>query len=321
MIFRKKKYCFNQDTLTFDEIKHDRNYRVKYILVVSSICIVFGSAFGYLLRSYVLSPKEMILTKRVSLLQQDMQQLWIKSKDYESMLQANFFASDNKYRTILGIDTLPLSMRYGGTGGSAEDEIITFNSDLDYQLEKQIDKLDIQLQIQRNSFSTIYEKTLEQTERWKRLPVIQPVAQYNVLYVSSYYGMRTDPFNHVDEQNHTGIDFVAEYGVNVYATADGTVTLSHFSRTGYGNEIVIDHAFGYSSRYAHLQEILVNEGTTVKRGQLIGKVGSSGRSTGPHLHYEVRYEHKAVNPIFYIENNLNPDDYQKIIALANDINQ
>ncbi|MBN1158586.1 MAG: M23 family metallopeptidase [Bacteroidales bacterium] len=146
---------------------------------------------------------------------------------------------------------------------------------------------------------------------------MQPVSKMDVLYISSYFGTRTDPFNHANEQVHSGIDFVAPSGVNVYATADGVVTLSRISRTGYGNEIIIDHSFGYSTRYAHLQELLVKTGDQVERGQLIGKLGSSGRSTGPHLHYEVRYENKAINPISYFEHNLSLDEYNEIILRAN----
>ncbi|MBN2480572.1 MAG: M23 family metallopeptidase [Bacteroidales bacterium] len=251
------------------------------------------------------------------MLTNEFQQLLDQTKNYESILESTYFNDDNLYRIILQLDTLPLTIRYGGTGGSSRDGINTLQSDISYQLERQIDKLDVQLQIQRNSFTTVYTKAVELSDRLKRLPAMQPVSKRDVLYISSYFGTRTDPFNHANEQIHTGIDFVAPLGVNVYATADGIVTLSQNSRTGYGNEIIIDHSFGYSTRYAHLLEILVKTGDQVKRGQLIGTLGSSGRSTGPHLHYEVRYENKAINPISFFEHNLSPDEYEEIIARAN----
>ncbi len=109
---------------------------------------------------------------------------------------------------------------------------------------------------------------------------------------------------------------MAAEGKDVYATGDGTVTLVQESRIGYGNEIFIDHGFGFGSRYAHLSQILVKEGQNVKRGQLIGKVGESGRATGPHLHYEVLYENKPVNPSFYFDNSLSVEEYQRILKLA-----
>jgi len=127
--------------------------------------------------------------------------------------------------------------------------------------------------------------------------------------------VRSDPF--LDQKGvHCGLDFVAPIGTNVYATGDGTVTFQQISRTGYGNEIVIDHAFGFGSRYDHLDQILVSLGQKIKRGQLIGKVGRSGRSTGPHLHYEVLYEGKPVNPAFYFDSSLTSDEYLEILKLA-----
>jgi murein DD-endopeptidase MepM/ murein hydrolase activator NlpD len=212
------------------------------------------------------------------------------------ILQSSYFPADNIYRTILNIDTIPLSMRYGGTGGSAAVNGLVAEDNISSRLRKQIDKLNVQIQLQRLSFQNVLDKALERELMLKCLPAIQPISISDVKYISSYFGSRTDPFNHEGQQIHAGIDFVAVYGVNVYATGNGIVTLCQNSRTGYGNEVVVDHAFGYSSRYAHLQEMLVEEGDEVKRGQIIGKVGSSGRSTGPHLHYEVRFENKAVDP-------------------------
>ena len=152
----------------------------------------------------------------------------------------------------------------------------------------------------------------------KHMPAIMPVAQNDLFMISTDFGMRTDPFNHV-EQLHTGLDFVAPTGKNVYATGDGTVTFMQLSRTGYGNEIVIDHAFGFGSRYAHLDTILVTGGQKVKRGQLIGRVGASGRTTGPHLHYEVLYENRPVNPEYYFDNGLSTDEYRQILNQASGV--
>ncbi len=319
MIYRKKKYYYNPDTLKFEEIRYDKRYRTKRILSISFVSFIFLIASGYLFNYYLYSPETFILKKKTSFLESKLHDLWDQSKTYETLLESDYFKNDNLYRTILELDTLPYSIRYGGTGGSAEDEIITFNSDINHRLEQQIEKLRVQLQIQRNSFVTVYNKAVEHNERLRCLPAIQPVSKGDVFYISSYFGTRTDPFDHEGEEIHTGIDFVAPFGANVYSTAEGTVTLSQFSRTGYGNEIVINHSFGFSTRYAHLEEILVKTGDKVKRGQLIGKVGSSGRSTGPHLHYEVRLENKPINPISYFEHNLNPDEYEEIIAIANNL--
>lgn len=318
MIIRKKKYYYNPDTLAFDEIRHDKKYRVRYFFFYAAILVVFTGISGTILNHVLGSPETYFLERKVSSLSAQLNGLFERSEGVEETLYSTTFENDNLYRTILGLDTLPLSMRTGGTGGSAGEGSDQIHSSLGLKLEAQVEKLQVQLLIQDNSFVTVYDKALEHIERLRHLPAIQPVHFKNVLYISSYFGVRTDPFNHEDEELHTGLDFVAAYGTNVYATADGTVTLCKISRTvGYGNEVVINHSFGYSTRYAHLQEIIVNEGDIVKRGQLIGKVGSSGRSTGPHLHYEVRLEKKAVNPISYYATNLTSNEYEEITAMAN----
>jgi murein DD-endopeptidase MepM/ murein hydrolase activator NlpD len=148
------------------------------------------------------------------------------------------------------------------------------------------------------------------------IPAIRPIAQHNLIMVSSFFGKRFDPFFH-EEADHFGLDLVAPVGSEVYATGDGTVTLLNFSRTGYGNELVINHSFGYSTRYAHLEKFFVSEGESVKRGQLIGAVGNSGRSTGPHLHYEVLYEGKPVNPVFYYSDDLTDNEFHLLTSKTN----
>ena len=151
----------------------------------------------------------------------------------------------------------------------------------------------------------------KQQESFRCIPAIQPISVKDLLFISSYFGIRTDPFTFL-ARRHEGIDLVAEIGTKVYATGDGIVTLSKSSRKGYGNEVIIDHSFGYSTRYGHLNEIFVMEGQQVKRGQVIATVGNTGRSTGPHLHYEVRINNHPVNPMYYY-NNLTQEEFSQIV--------
>jgi len=171
------------------------------------------------------------------------------------------------------------------------------------------------LKIQSGSYKVVYEKAREHATGLSHIPAIQPISRNDLVMVSSNFGMRSDPFLELPGV-HCGLDFVAPTGTDVFATGDGNVTFLQFSRTGYGNEIVIDHAFGFGSRYAHLDQILVSEGQKVRRGQMIGKVGRSGRATGPHLHYEVLYEGKPVNPAFYFDSSLTEEEYEQILKLA-----
>lgn len=280
---------------------------------------VFFSIFitvlsGYFLNHLFGSPESKLLEKRLMSLNSVMNQLSERGHHFNALL-SNLFPKDNNYRTILQIDTLPFAQREAGTGGSASEGTLSLKNDMTYQLDNLITKLNTQLHIQSGSYNTVYEKARERTSKLAHMPAIQPIMESDLIMISSNFGVREDPFlSH--QEVHEGLDFVASVGKNVYATGDGTVTFVKFSRTGYGNEIVIDHAFGFGSRYAHLNEILVKEGEKIKRGQLIGKVGQSGRSTGPHLHYEVLYEKKPVNPAFYFDNSLTREEYQQILKLS-----
>ncbi len=315
MIFRKKKYYFNSVTLTFEEQKYDRKKKffALFSYLIISILVIISS--GYILNQVFDSPESLVLEKKVVSLNHEMHRLFEKGSHFLTLLRRDHFPKDNAYRTILQIDTLPYSLRDAGTGGSASDAAFSLGGDLSYNLDNLISKLNRQLRIQSGSYELVYEKAQEYTRELTHMPAILPIEQKDLTMISSNFGIRSDPFL-AQEGIHHGLDFVAAIGKNVYATGDGIVTFLQFSRTGYGNEIVIDHAFGFGSRYAHLDQILVNEGQKVKRGQLIGKVGKSGRSTGPHLHYEVLYENKPVNPAFYFDNSLTGEEYQQILKLA-----
>jgi murein DD-endopeptidase MepM/ murein hydrolase activator NlpD len=315
LIFRKKKYHFDPATLIFEEIKPDRKKKFLEFTFYVCMSMLVTILSGYLLSTVFGSAESKILERRVSSLNLEMRLLIEKGSLFSSRLRKNHFPKDNNYRMILQIDTLPYSLRDAGTGGSAMDAALSLNNNTSYQLDNLITKLHTQLQIQTGSYETVFEKAREHALQLTHMPAIQPINQNDLVMISSNFGIRSDPF--LDQQEvHSGLDFVAAVGKNVYATGDGTVTFVQISRTGYGNEIVIDHAFGFGSRYAHLDQVLVTEGQKIKRGQIIGKVGQSGRATGPHLHYEVLYENKPVNPAFYYDNSLTVEEYQQILKMA-----
>jgi len=316
LIFRKKKYLFNPGTLLFEEIKIDRKRRFRRISLYFIATLVVISISGFLLNHFFGSQEARLLEKQVTMLNRQMQVLYNKGRQFSTSLRNDLFRKDNHYRTILQIDTLSYAYRLAGSGGSAAADGISLNNDLTYQLDNLINKLDQQLKIQSGSFDNLYKKALEHSTQLVNLPAIQPVSQNDLIMISSHFGVRSDPFFFF-EQLHNGLDFVAPMGKNVHATGSGTVTFVQYSRTGYGNEIVLDHMFGFGSRYGHLDTILVKNGEKVMRGQVIGTVGQTGRATGPHLHYEVMFENKAVNPSFYFDSSLTREEYAQIIKKAN----
>jgi murein DD-endopeptidase MepM/ murein hydrolase activator NlpD len=316
LIFSKKKYYFNPVTLTYIEIKTSRKHRIRLLFVYISLAIGCLITSGYLLNRLFDSPEAMILEERVAIISDEMKKIIVQGKEISASLQNDLFVRDNTYRVILQMDTLSYSLRLAGTGGSAAINAIDMQDDLPYEVNDVIKQLNNQLEIQAGSLKALQEKAVQYNIVYSHLPAIQPVAENDLIMVSTDFGIRSDPF-FFTERVHNGLDFVAPEGKNVYATGDGIVTFVRYSRTGYGNEIVIDHRFGFGSRYAHLNAIKVKEGEQIKRGQVIGTVGETGRTTGPHLHYEVLYEHKPVNPSYYFDTNLTREEYAEIINKAN----
>jgi murein DD-endopeptidase MepM/ murein hydrolase activator NlpD len=246
-----------------------------------------------------------------------MNSLFAKSQQMSGLMHNNLFVKDNTYRMILQMDTVPYSVRTAGTGGSAESGQLARKDDLTYKVNEAINSLTNQIQMQSGSLKQLYEKAMEYSTEMTHLPAIQPIAREDLIMISSDFGVRSDPFFFV-ARTHCGLDFVASTGKKVFATGDGIVTFTETSRNGYGNEIVIDHKFGFSTRYAHLNSIEVKAGEQVKRGQIIGTVGETGRATGPHLHYEVLYNNQPVNPSFYFDTSLTKEEFAQIINKANE---
>jgi murein DD-endopeptidase MepM/ murein hydrolase activator NlpD len=224
---------------------------------------------------------------------------------------------DNIYRMIFEAEPIPSSVRKAGYGGSnryiALDGYV--NTDMVVNIAKRIDVLSSQLYVQSKSFDEIYEMAKNKTEMLSCIPAIMPVKKTDIYRISSHYGQRTDPFYKVTKF-HGGIDFSGPVGLGIYSTGDGVVVKVEKNKSGYGNNVLIDHGYGYKTRYAHLHTIKVKKGEKVKRGQEIGTMGNTGKSTAPHLHYEVIKNNKTVNPINFFYNDITPEEYDKILELS-----
>lgn len=222
---------------------------------------------------------------------------------------------DNFYRVMMQMDPMTDNQRLSGLDNEERYRELQRLSDagLVTSMAQGLDLLEHQIATQVQSFDQIRAAVGAQKEKLSHIPSILPinVADYTM---SSGYGYRRDPVYGFGKF-HEGLDFAAPTGTPVFATADGKVTLAH-REAGYGNCIDLDHGYNYLSRYAHLSQILVKEGENVKRGQLIGKVGSTGKSTGPHLHYEVRFKGESQNPVNYYFMDLTPEEYAEMIQLA-----
>ena len=223
---------------------------------------------------------------------------------------------DNLYRVVLQADPVSDAVRKAGYGGTNRYEQLRdmANADLVINTTQKLDMLNRQLYIQSKSFDEVVDLCKNHDEMLKCIPAIQPISNKDLRQTASGYGTRIDPI-YGTTKFHAGMDFSAHPGTDVYATGDGTVVKVGWE-TGYGNTIEIDHGFGYLTRYAHLQGFNTKVGKKVVRGEIIGKVGSTGKSTGPHLHYEVYVKGQVVNPVNYYFMDLSAEDYDKMIQIA-----
>ena len=186
-------------------------------------------------------------------------------------------------------------------------------------VEQRMEKLSSRMLIQSSSLENVYKEAVTTKQFMACRPSIRPISLADPCWLTSSYGFRNDPFTHRRTAHH-GIDLAGPYGLSIYASGAGKVITAKHNRYGYGNEVIVDHGFGYTSIYAHLQDILVEKGQEIKRGEVVGTMGSTGRSTGPHLHYEIRKDGHPVNPFMHFSDNLSAGEYTLMAQNANQQN-
>ena len=260
--------------------------------------------------------KEQWFIQRNAVLQAEWSALDNSIDIYRDDLDKLVEKEDNVYRVILDSEPLSDEERQAGTGGSNGSPEVPYGY-IQSTLEK-MDRFNRQLSIEQQSLGEIMEVLNNKLKMWHSRPAIQPISNGQLDHLYTTFGIRFHPIHNLYRE-HKGLDFVAPSGTNVFATGDGSVYRTYRSVT-YGNVVFINHGYGYQTRYAHLSEISVEQGQDVKRGQVIGHVGSTGLSVASHLHYEVLYHGDQVNPINFFQRDLSNEEYQKLIEKANDSN-
>jgi murein DD-endopeptidase MepM/ murein hydrolase activator NlpD len=209
-------------------------------------------------------------------------------------------------------------MRNAGIGGvNRYKELEGYDySELVMLTSKKLDRLMKQVVVQSKSFDEVVRLARDK-EKWLAcIPAIQPILNKELNALTSHFGYRFDPVYKGTTKMHEGIDLTASVGTDVYATGDGVVKDVEFSGRGYGNQITINHGYGYTTRYAHLSRIDIQPGQKIKRGDIIGGVGNTGKSVGPHLHYEVRKNGTPLNPVNFFYQDLSPEEYDRMIEMS-----
>lgn len=308
-------YKYNPETDNFERIFPTLKMRLAYIAKTWLLAMVLAAVIFLVVFYSFASPTQKNLQRENAQLKA---QYGILNKRLDNSLKVMRQIQnrdDNFYRVMMQMDPMNNSQRFAGLDNESRYHELEKLSDagLVTRLTQSMDLLERQIYSQVQSFDQLKHSLGQQNDRIAHIPSILPinVSDYTM---SSGYGYRRDPI-YGAAKFHEGLDFAAATGTNVFATADGTVSLARRA-AGYGNCIDIDHGYNYMSRYAHLSEILVKEGESVKRGQIVGKVGSTGKSTGPHLHYEVRFKDEPQNPVNYYFMDLSPQQYAEMIQLA-----
>ena len=303
---RKVYYIYNPQTQTYDRIYPTVRQRALSILRRLFIGMGLGAGSFIILLLIFGSPSEKELRKENSQLLAQYNVLSRRLDEAMGVLQDIQQRDDNLYRVIFMADPVSPAIRQAGYGGTNRYEQLMdmANSKLVINTTQKMDVLSKQLYIQSKSFDDVVAMCKNHDQMLKCIPAIQPISNKDLRKTASGYGTRIDP-----------MDFSAHPGTDVYATGDGTVVKMGWE-TGYGNTVEIDHGFGYRTRYAHLQEFRTKLGKKVVRGEVIAGVGSTGKSTGPHLHYEVHVKGQVVNPVNYYFMDLSAEDYERMIQIA-----
>ncbi len=313
----KTRYFFNEKTLSYEAIRLSHGQKLFRFFLFFFSAVALTAVFVFILFNFFDSPKELMLKREIAEYKLQYKIMNDRLDQIQKVMNELENRDDNIYRVIFEAEPIPKSVRQAGIGGvDRYANLEGFDeSKLLIKTAKKLDKLTSEIYVQSKSFDEVFAMARNKEMMLASIPAIQPIRNIDMRRISSYYGYRIDPFYKV-KKFHEGLDFSAPKGTPVYVTGDGRVVRVIRSNRGYGNEILVDHGFGYVTRYAHLSAFKVKKGQYVKRGQLIGLVGDTGKSTAPHLHYEVIKNHHPINPIDFFFNDLTPAEYSKMVELS-----
>lgn len=320
----KVKYYYDPDTLSYRKIepKKSKKYRNIALFVLGASLFGFLGLIFLLNTNLVNTPKELSLQREVQNYELQFEILDRKMQQIEEVL-ANIEDRDNNiYRLYFEANPIPEEQRRAGFGGVNRYKSLEGfnNSEIIIAATKRLDVIQKQMVIQSKSLDEIAKLAEEKEKLLAAIPAIQPVRNADLTRMASGFGWRTDPFTKARKM-HKGMDFTAPRGTPIFASGDGKVIRADNRSSGYGKHIRIDHGYGYLSLYAHLSKYNVSRGQKVKRGDLIGFVGNTGRSEAPHLHYEVWKDGEKINPINFYYGSLTAEEFENMLKFANQENQ
>jgi hypothetical protein len=318
LLKKKDRFVFNTHTLSYEKAVVSWTNRIFRVFSFLVAALVFSLAISTIYYKIFGSPKEKELRAELNEMKD---QYYIMNQEVDrlsSVLDRLHYRDGNIYRVMFEADPIDKDVWQAGSGGVNRYRYLEKydNGDLMKDLAVKVDRLKKQMAIQSKSYDEIAELVKNKEKMLVSIPSIQPIPNKRLERMASGYGWRIDPVYKI-QRFHEGMDFTCPVGTEVHVTGDGTVEQVNYSFSGYGNEIVVNHGYGYRTRYAHLSRFKVRPGQKVTRGEVIGNTGNTGKSTGPHLHYEVLKNGAAVNPVYFYYNDLKDADFEKMLEISN----
>lgn len=320
----KAKYYYDPETLSYRKVESKKAKKYWNFLLF----LIASALFGFLGLTVLLNanvfhtPMELSLQREVRNYELHFELLTKKMEQMERVLTHIEERDNSIYRLYFEVNPIPKEQRKAGFGGvNRYTSLEGFNnSEIISSATKRLDILQKQMVIQSKSLDEIAKLAVEKEKLLASIPAIQPINNKDLVRMASGFGWRADPFTKARKM-HWGMDFTAPRGTPVYAAGDGTVVRADNASSGYGKHIRIDHGYGYKSLYAHLSRYNVSRGQKIRRGDLIGFVGNTGRSQGPHLHYEVFKDGERINPINFYYGSLTAEEFENMLNIATQENQ
>ncbi|MFO8054877.1 MAG: M23 family metallopeptidase [Bacteroidales bacterium] len=318
----KTKYKLNSNTLRLEEVRTTWSDRIKLLGWHTLSGLAFAIVAVVVVFMLFPSPRERMLERELEHSRLQYNVMNERLNQMEEVLVDLEHRDDNIYRVIFEAEPISKGERKAGYGGTDRYKDLQGyeNSELFVQTASRLDRISRRLYVQSKSFDDVIVMARKKEQMLESIPAIQPINNKNLKRIASGFGYRIHPV-YKTMRMHAGIDFTAPRGTPIYATGNGKITKPDEGMAGYGKHVVLDHGYGYKTVYAHMNKVIVRRGQHVKRGEIIGYVGNTGVSTGPHLHYEVRKNGKPVNPVHFFYNDLTPEEYEKVIEISSRVNQ
>ncbi|UYQ93089.1 M23 family metallopeptidase [Chitinophaga horti] len=318
---KKVKYFYNTQTLKYEKLVVSVRVKILRILGFLSAAIVTGILFLSVAYRFLDSPKEKNLRREIDQMKEQYDLLKDRLGEVKGQLSELQHRDNEIYRVIFEATPIADSVRAGDIVKKNEEKLQTLtNSEVIEATSNTLAEITNRIKIQEKSYLQIDDLIKNKQKMLASIPAIQPVANKDLDRIASGFGYRVDPI-YKTVKFHSGLDFAAPSGTPIYATGDGTVEDASMSEVGYGNHVILNHGYGYKTLYGHMVRIKVKRGQAVKRGDVVGWVGSTGKSTGPHCHYEVIKNNGKVDPVFFFFNDLTAEQFDRMLKVARSSNQ